>query len=312
MSEQQSAPISVRPRISVEFFPPKAADGLQKLVGVAQRLSSLSPDFFSVTYGAGGTTQDGTLEALSAISAATRVPVAGHLTCVGASRGEVDDVARQYMDRGVSRIVALRGDAPEGSDGFQPHPQGYARAAELVAGLMKVGDFDLSVAAYPEVHPDAKTAQADLDNLKAKLDAGAKRAITQYFFEPETFLRFRDRAVAAGITQPILPGIMPIRNLQQIRRFSEGCGTNVPDWLDNFFAGSEDHIQDKRMLAAIQGAALCRDLFREGVHEFHFYCLNQADLTLAIARSLIAGTDTSVEMNNVLDGGGSPDLEESA
>ncbi len=273
------------PALSFEFFPPKT-DALEaQLWTCIRRLESLTPRFVSVTYGAGGSTQARTHSTVSRIVAETGLVPAAHLTCVGASRGEVDDVARQYWDAGVRHIVALRGDAPAGED-YQPHPDGYAYAADLVEGLRRVADFEVSVAAYPEVHPTAMSADHDIDNLKRKLDAGATRAITQYFFDGTIFLRFLDRALAAGITAPIVPGIMPVSNYAQAAKFSAMCGTSVPGWMGKLFEGTEDDAETRRMIAAIVAAEQVRLLQANGVDEFHFYTLNRADLTYAIAHLL--------------------------
>ena len=273
------------PALSFEFFPPKN-DALEaQLWTCVRRLEPLRPRFVSVTYGAGGTTQARTHATVTRLVKETTLRPAAHLTCVGASRGEVDDVAREYWDAGVRHIVALRGDAPPGQD-YQPHPDGYAYANDLVAGLKRIGDFEVSVAAYPEVHPTAVSAGHDLDNLKRKLDAGATRAITQYFFDGTVFLRFLDRALAAGITAPIVPGIMPVSNYAQAAKFSAMCGASVPDWLGAMFEGTEDDPETRRMIAAILAAEQVRLLQANGVDEFHFYTLNRPDLTFAIAHLL--------------------------
>ena len=273
------------PALSFEFFPPKN-DALEaQLWACIRRLEGLAPRFVSVTYGAGGSTQARTHSTVARIVKETTLTPAAHLTCVGASRGEVDDVAREYWDAGVRHIVALRGDAPAGQE-YAPHPEGYAYAADLVAGLKRVGDFEISVAAYPEVHPTAEGAAQDLDNLKRKLDAGATRAITQYFFEGTMFLRFLDQALAAGITAPIVPGIMPVSNFAQAAKFSAMCGTSVPSWMGALFDGTEDDPELRRMVAAIVAAEQVRLLQANGVDEFHFYTLNRADLTYAIAHLL--------------------------
>ena len=273
------------PALSFEFFPPKSEALETQLWTCIRRLEPLAPRFVSVTYGAGGTTQARTHATVARIVTETALTPAAHLTCVGASRGEVDDVARQYWDAGVRHIVALRGDAPAGQD-YAPHPQGYAYAADLVAGLKRIGDFEISVAAYPEVHPAAISAQSDLDALKRKIDAGATRAITQYFFDGATFLRFLDQAVAAGIAAPIVPGIMPVSNYAQAAKFSAMCGTSVPGWMGKLFEGTEDDAETRRMIAAIVAAEQVRLLQANGVDEFHFYTLNRPDLTYAIAHLL--------------------------
>ena len=238
-----------------------------------------------MTYGAGGTTQARTHATVERIVRETSLIPAAHLTCVGATRQEVDAVAHQYWDAGVRHIVALRGDAPAG-EAYQAHPDGYAYAADLVAGLRRVGDFEISVAAYPEVHPSAVSPDHDLDNLKRKLDAGATRAITQYFFDGEIFLRFLDRALAAGISAPIVPGIMPVTNYAQAAKFSAMCGASVPDWMGHLFTGTDDDAETRRMIAAIVAAEQVRLLQANGVDEFHFYTLNRPDLTFAIAHLL--------------------------
>ncbi len=273
------------PALSFEFFPPRTEALESQLWTCIRRLERLAPRFVSVTYGAGGTTQARTHATLTRIVQGTSLVPAAHLTCVGASRGEVDDVARQYWDAGVRHIVALRGDAPPGQQ-YVPHPDGYAYAADLVAGLRRVADFEISVAAYPETHPTALSPEQDLDNLKRKLDAGATRAITQYFFDGSVFLRFLDRALAAGLSAPIVPGIMPVSNYAQAAKFSAMCGASVPDWLGPLFEGTEDDPETRRMIAAIVAAEQVRLLQANGVDEFHFYTLNRPDLTFAIAHLL--------------------------
>ena len=273
------------PELSFEFFPPKT-DALEaQLWTCVRRLEQLAPRFVSVTYGAGGTTQARTHATVARLVTETSLTPAAHLTCVGASRGQVDDVAREYWDAGVRHIVALRGDAPPGQE-YVPHPDGYAYAADLVAGLKRVADFEISVAAYPETHPAAISAEHDVDNLKRKLDAGATRAITQYFFEGALFLDFLDRALAAGITAPIVPGSMPVSNYAQAAKFSAMCGTSVPAWMGDLFEGTEEDPETRRMIAAIIAAEQVRLLQVNGVDEFHFYTLNRPDLTFAIARLL--------------------------
>jgi methylenetetrahydrofolate reductase (NADPH) len=238
-----------------------------------------------VTYGAGGTTQARTHATVVRLVRETDLVPAAHLTCVGATREEVDAVARDYWNAGVRHIVALRGDAPAGT-AYEPHPDGYAYAADLVAGLRQIGDFEISVAAYPETHPAARSPGDDLDNLKRKLDAGASRAITQYFFDTATYLRFLERCLAAGITAPIVPGIMPVSNYAQAAKFSAMCGTTVPGWLGHMFDGTEDDPEIRRMVATVVAAEQVRLLQANGVDEFHFYTLNRPDLTYAIAHIL--------------------------
>jgi methylenetetrahydrofolate reductase (NADPH) len=273
------------PALSLEFFPPRTEALETQLWSCIARLAPLAPRFVSVTYGAGGTTQERTHATLARILAETALVPAAHLTCVGASCGAVDEVARRYWDMGVRHIVALRGDMP-GGGAYAPHPEGYAYASDLVAGLRRVAPFEISVAAYPETHPAADGPEADLDNLKRKLDAGATRAITQYFFETETYLRFLDRALAAGITAPIVPGIMPVSNFAQACKFSAMCGTTVPAWMGRLFEGTEDDPDTRRMVAAVVAAEQVRLLQANGIDEFHFYTLNRPDLVYAIAHIL--------------------------
>ena len=273
------------PALSFEFFPPRT-DALEaQLWTCIRRLERLQPRFVSVTYGAGGSTQARTHATVARIVAETGLVPAAHLTCVGASRAQVDEVARGYWEAGVRHIVALRGDAPPG-ESYAPHPDGYAYASDLVAGLRRIAPFEITVAAYPETHPSAQSAGHDLDNLKRKLDAGASRAITQYFFDSDVYLRFLDRALAAGITAPLVPGIMPVSNYAQAAKFSAMCGTTVPEWLGRMFAGLEEDPETRRMIAAVVAAEQVRLLQANGVDEFHFYTLNRADLTFAIAHIL--------------------------
>jgi methylenetetrahydrofolate reductase (NADPH) len=278
---QQDAP----PALSFEFFPPRTEALETQLWSCVRRLESLRPRFVSVTYGAGGTTQARTHATVERIVRETSLTPAAHLTCVGATQAEVDAVARSYWDIGVRHIVALRGDAP-GDGAYTPHEGGYAYAADLVAGLKRVADFEITVAAYPETHPGAASPQADLDNLRRKLDAGATRAITQYFFDTDVFLRFLDKCLAAGITAPIVPGIMPVSNFAQAQKFSAMCGASMPAWMGRLFEGTEDDPETRRMVAAVVAAEQVRLLQANGVDEFHFYTLNRADLTYAIAHIL--------------------------
>ena len=273
------------PALSFEFFPPRTEALEAQLWACIRRLEPLSPRFVSVTYGAGGSTQERTHATVTRLVRETQLVPAAHLTCVGATRAEVDDVARRYWDAGVRHIVALRGDVP-GGGAYQPHPDGYAHAGDLVQGLRRIADFEVTVAAYPETHPEAASAQADLENLKRKLDAGATRAITNYFFETETYLRFLDRCLAAGITAPIVPGIMPVSNIAQAVRFSALCGATVPAWLVHMFDGTEADPETRRMVGAIVAAEQVRLLRANGIDEFHFYTLNRPDLTFAIAHIL--------------------------
>jgi methylenetetrahydrofolate reductase (NADPH) len=272
--------------VSFEFFPPKTDKMQEVLWASVKRLAPLAPKFVSVTYGAGGSTRERTHETVARIARETSLELAAHLTCVGASRGEVDEVAHRYWEAGIRHIVALRGDPSEGENGYQPHPQGYAYAVDLVRGLKRVADFEISVAAYPEVHPEAASAQADLDNLKRKIDAGATRAITQYFFDVDVFFRFRDRVRAAGITVPLVPGILPVTNFSQVCRFSAACGASVPPWMADLFAGLDGDPETRRLVAATVAAEQCRALVAGGVSDLHFYTLNQADLSFAICHIL--------------------------
>jgi methylenetetrahydrofolate reductase (NADPH) len=273
------------PHLSFEFFPPKTEALEQQLWACIRRLEPLRPRFVSVTYGAGGSTRLRTHATVARIVQETALNPAAHLTCVGASRAEVDEVARRYWEAGIRHVVALRGDPPPGA-AYQPHPDGYAFAADLVSGLKRVADFEVSVAAYPETHPEAQSHGADLDNLKRKLDSGATRAITQYFFDSSVYLRFLDRCLAAGITASVVPGIMPVTNYAQAAKFSALCGTSVPSWLANLFDGTDRDPELRRMIAAIVAAEQVRLLQANGVDEFHFYTLNRPELTFAIAHLL--------------------------
>lgn len=269
--------------VSFELFPPKTEAGIARLSEVARQLRTVGPEYFSVTYGAGGSTRDRTARVVAMLAQQTGVPVAHHLTCVGASHTEIDRQAEALWDAGVHRIVALRGDLPAGD---RLHPDGYADAAELVAGLRRVADFDISVAAYPEVHPEATSAQADLDHLKRKLDAGTTRAITQYCFDTDTVLRFVDRARSAGIEAPIIPGIMPVAHFGKLRRFSEGCGACVPRWLEEMFQGLDEAPDMRAMVATALATQQCRRLMAEGLSTLHIYALNQPSVPLALCRAL--------------------------
>ncbi len=274
------------PLVSFEFFPPKTAEMEEKLWQTVTRLEWLQPRFVSVTYGAGGSTRERTHATVVRIRRETHLEPAAHLTCIGAGRAEIDAVARRYWEAGIRHIVALRGDPPTGCAGYTPHPEGYAHAADLVAGLRRVGAFEISVAAFPETHPEAKSAAADLDNLKRKIDAGANRAITQFFFDVDLYLRFVDRARAAGIAVPIVPGILPVTNFAQVKKFAASCGASVPAWMAAQFEGLDDDPETRRLVAASIAAEQCRRLQSNGVGEFHFYTLNRADLTVAICHMI--------------------------
>jgi len=273
-------------QVSFEFFPPKTEKMNETLWEAVRTLEPLAPRFVSVTYGAGGSTRERTHATVARIARETATPAAAHLTCVGASKAEIAEVARAYWDAGVRHIVALRGDPPVAGARFEAHPQGYASAADLVAGLKAIAPFEISVSAYPETHPEASSAQADLDNLKRKFDAGADRAISQFFFAPETFFRFRDRAVAAGVDAEIVPGILPVSNVAQTRKFAAMCGAAIPAWMDRLFEGLDDHPQARQLVAATIAAELARRLYAGGVRHFHFYTLNRAELSFAICHLL--------------------------
>jgi methylenetetrahydrofolate reductase (NADPH) len=277
---------SVPVKVSFEFFPPADEAMEQTLWQSIQRLLPLAPRFVSVTYGADGSTRQRTHQVVTRVLKETSLTPAPHLTCIGTDRGEILDIARGYWQAGVRHIVALRGDAPQGSEGYRPHPGGFAYAVDLVRGLKSVANFELSVAAFPEGHPETPSAAFDLQNLKAKIDAGADRAITQFFFDTDVFLRFRDRCVAAGIRASLVPGILPITRFPQMLRFAARCGTHVPDWLCDRFAGLEEDADTRRMIAAAFAIGQVETLTREGVDEFHFYTLNRADLTYAICHAL--------------------------
>jgi len=286
-----TTPIRPGVQVSFEFFPPATATGEANLAECAAQLAPLNPEFVSVTYGAGGTTQDRTQLAVNRLTNETDLSVAGHLTCVGATRRQVGEVIDDYLAVGVRHIVALRGDAPDGHADGSVHG-GYQDAAELVAGIRthvegtEAQDLQISVGAYPEVHPKADSAKADLDSLKHKLDAGADQALTQFFFDTDAFLRFLDSARSAGITAPIVPGIMPVTNFANICRFSERCGTSIPDWMHELFAGLDDAPEVHQMVAATVAAEQCRRLAEHGVTEFHFYTMNKPELTAATCRIL--------------------------
>jgi methylenetetrahydrofolate reductase (NADPH) len=251
-----------------------------------ERLAPLAPRFVSVTYGADGSTRERTHNIVTRVQRETPLVGAPHLTCIGASRGEILDVARKYWDQGIRHLVALRGDPPQGQTKYVPHPDGFAYASDLVAGLKSIADFDISVAAYPEVHPEAPSADFDLEYLKRKVDAGASRAITQFFYDTSVFLRFRDRCAAAGIQTPIVPGILPITRFPQVLRFAARCGASVPEWLKERFSGLDDDPDTRRLIAASVAIEQVQELERQGVRDFHFYTLNRAELTFAICHAL--------------------------
>ncbi len=273
-------------QVSFEFFPPADAAMETTLWSSIERLAPLRPRFVSVTYGADGSTRERTHNVVMRVKRETTLTAAPHLTCVGATREQVLEIARGYWNQGIRHIVALRGDPPAGVTRYEPHPQGFAWAADLVQGLKSVGDFDISVAAYPETHPEAVSPAADLEHLKRKLDAGATRAITQFFFDSDAFLRFRDRCAAAGIDAALVPGILPITRFPQMQRFAARCGASIPSWLAERFAGLDEDVETRRLIAAAFAIGQVETLVRHGVSEFHFYTLNRADLTYAICHAL--------------------------
>ena len=272
--------------VSFEFFPPKTDAMAETLWRSIETLAPLHPRFVSVTYGAGGSTRERTHATVERIIRETDLAPAAHLTCVGATREEIDSIAQTYWDSGVRHIVALRGDPPEPGQAYRPHPNGYANAAELVAGLKTVAPFEVSVAAYPEVHPDSDCAESDLDNLLRKIDAGADRAISQFFFSADCFLRFRDRVAAVRPGIEIVPGILPVSNVATTRRFAGQCGAAIPDWLDRLFEGLDELPAARQLVAATIAGELCGQLYAGGVRHFHFYTLNRAELAYAICHLL--------------------------
>ena len=282
--------------VSFEFFPPKTEAMEKTLWESVETLAPLDPRFVSVTYGAGGTTRERTHNTVARIARETPIAAAAHLTCVEATREEIDAVAEEYWAAGVRHIVALRGDPPRAGEKYATHPGGHENAADLVAGLRKLHPFEISVAAYPECHPDSPDAAHDLDNLKRKIDAGANRAITQFFFEADTFLRFRDAAAAAGIDAEIVPGIMPVMSFAAVQKMSAMCGTDVPAWMARLFEGLDDRPAARQLVAATLAAELCRNLYAGGVRQFHFYTLNRAELSYAICHLLGLRPKVGAEM----------------
>ncbi|PQO24817.1 methylenetetrahydrofolate reductase [NAD(P)H] [Rhodobacteraceae bacterium WD3A24] len=283
-----------RPRVSFEFFPPKSLEASFRLWDTVQLLAPLKPQFVSVTYGAGGTTRQLTHEAVKTINDNYGVDVAAHLTCVDATRDETLNIAHGYADAGVNQIVALRGDPPKDAGGFTPHPDGFANSVELVEALAETGGFTLRVGAYPEPHPEAADEMADVRYLKRKFEAGADAAITQFFFETDTFLRFRDACAREGIDKPIIPGVVPIENWKGIRKFAKGCGATIPAWLDDAFEKAErDGRED--LLATALCTEMCDKLIAEGVEDIHFYTLNKAHLTRDVCHALGVVPDVSLE-----------------
>lgn len=282
------------PRISFEFFPPQTLDASFRLWNTVNVLAPLAPAFVSVTYGAGGTTRELTHDAVGIIRRNYGLNVAAHLTCVNATREETLDIARRYAASGVTEIVALRGDPPKGQGSFAPHPDGFADSAELVAALCDLGLFDIRVGAYPERHPDAADDDSDVRWLKRKVDAGASSAITQFFFDAETFFRFRDRAEKAGVSAPVIPGILPIENWDAARRFALRCGSTVPQWLDDAFTAAKRDGREELLATAIC-SELCSDLLDGGVEDLHFYTLNKPHLTRDVVHALGLAPAVSLE-----------------
>lgn len=284
------------PQVSFEFFPPQNLEASFRLWDTVQSLAPLNPRFVSVTYGAGGTTRDLTREAVATLHKSSGLNVAAHLTCVNASKAETLEIAEGFAAAGVSELVALRGDPPKGSNGFEPHPEGFANSVELIEALANTGKFNIRVGAYPEKHPEAADMQADVEWLKRKIDAGANEAITQFFFEAETFLRFRDACAKAGIDAPILPGVLPIENWKGVRKFAERCGTAVPAWLiDAFEKAERDNRED--LLATAVCTEMCSELLDEGVDSLHFYTMNRPELTRDVCHAL--GVTPAVKLENV-------------
>jgi methylenetetrahydrofolate reductase (NADPH) len=275
-----------RPTVSFEFFPPKDEAMEQTLWDSVQRLAPLQPRFVSVTYGADGSTRARTHNIVTKVQKNTALTAAPHLTCIGAPREEILDIARDYWANGIRHIVALRGDPPQGTTKYVPHAQGFAYAVDLVKGLKSVADFEISVATYPEAHPESPSAEFELTNLKSKIDAGAERAITQFFFDTGLFLRFRDQCAAAGIKASIVPGILPITRFPQMLRMAQRCGASVPDWLAHRFDGLDDDADTRRLIAAAVAIEQVQELQKHGVEEFHFYTLNRAELSYAICHAL--------------------------
>ncbi|MCE3232275.1 MAG: methylenetetrahydrofolate reductase [Rickettsiaceae bacterium] len=278
--------ITTAPKISFEFFPPRTDAGIAKLKETISQLEKLSPRFVSVTYGAGGSTRELTYDIVKHIKTNTSLDPAAHLTCVNATKDEINAVAKSYLDIGVNRIVALRGDVPGGNGKYEPHPGGYSYGDDLVAGLCKLGDFDISVASYPEVHPEAPSASFDLDHLKRKIDSGAKRSITQYCFDTDAIIRFRDKTHKHGIKAPMVAGVVTMNGFEQLLSFSKRCGASIPQWIIDKFEGTDSNPEARDKLAVEVAAEQCRLLAREGFDEFHFYTLNRADLTVAVCQCL--------------------------
>ena len=272
--------------VSFEFFPPKNDDMEAKLWKSITALQGLKPNFVSVTYGAGGSTRQRTHNTIKKIIQNTDLNSASHLTCVGASKEEIIQIAKNYWQMGVRHIVALRGDINASSSNYQLHPDGYQYASDLVAGLKNIADFEISVAGYPEKHPEALSLDIDIDNLRCKVDAGANRIITQFFFDTDLYFRFIDKCQKVGIDIPIVPGILPVSNVKQVKHFAKMCGAKIPRWMSEVFVDLDEREETRKLIAAIVSVEQCRILHRGGVNDFHFYTLNRSDLTLAICHIL--------------------------
>lgn len=272
--------------VSFEFFPPKSEEIEQKLWRSINNLKRLNPDFVSVTYGALGSTRQRTHSTIHRILQETDLVPASHLTCIGSSKQEIDEIAREYWEMGVKHIVALRGDMPASTPQYQLHPEGYKYASELVAALKNIADFDISVAGYPEKHPESADFETDIKYLKEKVDAGANRIITQFFFDTDNYLRFVERCEKANITVPIIPGILPVTNVKQVKHFAKMCGTKIPKWMSEIFEGMDENEETRKLIAAIVAVEQCRILSANGIKNFHFYTLNRSDLVLAICHIL--------------------------
>lgn len=272
--------------VSFEFFPPKNDEMEEKLWNAVNNLQSLNPSFVSVTYGAGGSTRERTHNTIKKILTQTSLKPASHLTCIGASKEQVNEIARNYWQMGVRHIVALRGDMPASSPNYQLHPNGYKYANELVEGLRKIADFEISVAGYPEKHPEAKSLDEDIDNLKRKVDAGATRVITQFFFNTDAYFSFVEKCQKRGINLPIVPGILPVSNVKQVKHFAAMCGAKIPKWMSDIFEGLDEKEETRKLIAAIVAVEQCRILHNGGVNDFHFYTLNRSELTTAICHVL--------------------------
>ena len=272
--------------ISFEFFPPKTEEMEMKLWEAISNLKNLKPNFVSVTYGAGGSTRERTHDTIARIIKETDLKPASHLTCIAASKDEIHEVLRNYWELGVRHIVALRGDMPASSPNYQLHKDGYQYANELVAGIKKIADFEISVAGYPDKHPEAKSFDEDIDNLKRKIDAGATRIITQFFFDADVYFSFLEKCQKAGIKVPIVPGILPVSNVKQTRHFAKMCGAKIPKWMDEMFEGLDERQDTRQLIAVVVATELCRILRGGGVDDFHFYTLNRSELTAAMCHVL--------------------------